>query len=115
MKAANDVVRFLIEVATLIAVGYWGFHEHGSWLAKLVLGIGAPLLIAAVWSVWMAPQSSRRAGEGVRAVLEVVIFGFATAALAASTSAILAIMFGVVAGVNAVLDHTLGRRRDAGP
>jgi hypothetical protein len=73
MKAANDAVRFVVEVAVLIAVGYWGFHEHSSWLAKLALGAGAPLLIAVVWGLWMAPQSSRRAGEGTRVVLEVLI------------------------------------------
>ena len=115
MKAANDVVRFLVEVATLIAVGYWGFHEHGSWLAKLVLGIGAPLLIAVGLECVDGAAVISTGRRGRRAVLEVLIFGFATAALAASTSAILAIIFGVVAGVNAVLDHALGRRREAGP
>jgi hypothetical protein len=109
VKAANDAVRFVVELAALIAIGYWGFHDHSSWLAKLVLGLGAPLLIAVVWSVWMAPQSSRRAGEGTRAVLEVLIFGAATAALAASTGVVLAIIFAAVAAANAVLDHVLAR------
>jgi len=50
----------------------------------------------------MAPQSNRRAGEVVPVGLEVVIFGAATAALAASTGAALAIIFSVAAGTNAV-------------
>jgi Protein of unknown function (DUF2568) len=114
VKAANDAVRFVVEIAALIAVGYWGFHEHSSWLAKLVLGLGAPVLIAVVWGLWMAPQSSRRAGEGTRVVLEVLIFGSATASLAASTGAILAITFAAVAAVNAVLDHFVAHRSQAG-
>jgi Protein of unknown function (DUF2568) len=93
----------------LAVVGYWGFHDHASWAAKLVFGAGGPILIATVWGMLMAPRSSRRASEGVRALLEVVIFGLATAALVASTRAGLAITFAVVAAVNALLDHALAR------
>jgi hypothetical protein len=46
----------------------------------------------------------------MRALLEVLIFALATAALAASTGAVLAVTFGVVATVNAVLDHALARK-----
>ncbi|MGZ6663059.1 MAG: DUF2568 domain-containing protein, partial [Solirubrobacteraceae bacterium] len=61
------------------------------------------------WGIWMAPKSNRRATEGIRALLEVVIFALAAAALAASAGAALAIIFAVVAAVNAVLDHALAR------
>ena len=109
VKAANDAVRFFVELAALAAVGYWGFHDHSSWALKLTLGVGGPTLIATAWGIWMAPRSTRRASEGIRALLEIVIFAVATAALAASTRAPLAIIFAVVASVNAVLDHTLAR------
>ena len=109
MKAVNDGVRFLVELAVLGAVGYWGFHNHSSWPAKIVLGVGGPVLIATAWGIWMAPQSNRRAPEGRRALLEVLIFALATAALAASTRAVLAVIFAVVATVNAALDHALAR------
>lgn len=42
-------------------------------------------------------------------MLEVLIFGAATAALAASTGAALAIILAVVAATNAILDHALAR------
>jgi hypothetical protein len=109
VKAANDAVRFLVELAALAAVCYWGFHDHPSWIAKLVLGIGGPVLIATAWGIWMAPKSNRRATEGIRALLELLIFALATAALAASAGAALAIIFAVVATSNAVLDHALTR------
>ena len=111
MKAANDALRFLVEIAALLAVGYWAFHNHSSWAAKLILGIGGPLLIAAAWAIWMAPRSPRRAAEGMCAVIEVVIFGLSTAALAASTGAALAVVFAAIAAANAVLDHALGRQQ----
>jgi hypothetical protein len=109
VKPINDGIRFLVELLALVAVGYWGFHEHSGWAAKIVLGIGGPLLIATAWGIWMAPRSARRAPEAVRALLEVVIFGAATAALAASSGATLAVLFAVVAGLNAALDHALAR------
>lgn len=109
MKAANDSVRFLVELAALVAVGYWGFHDHSAWTTKLLIGIGGPVLIASVWAIWMAPESKRRAPEGIRAGLELVIFGGATASLAASTGPALATLFAVIAGLNAVLDHALAR------
>lgn len=110
MKAANDTIRFVVEIAALVAISYWGFHDHSSWAEKLILGIGVPVLVAAAWAIWMAPQSGRRAPEGMRAVLEIVIFGLATTALATSTGAVLAIVFAAVAGVNTVIDHALSRR-----
>ena len=65
----------------------------------------------------MAPRSSRRAPEGVRASLEVAIFELATAALVASTGAGRGpkITFAVVAARNALLDHALARTRPACP
>ena len=75
VKATNDAIRFLVELAPLAAVCYWGLHNHSSWAAKIVLGIGAPLLMAAVWAVWMAPQSEHRMAERGRVLIELVIFG----------------------------------------
>jgi Protein of unknown function (DUF2568) len=107
VKMANDGVRFLVELAALASIGYWGFHEHSGWPAKIAFGLGGPILVASIWAVWMAPGSRRRAPERIRVLLEVVIFGLAVAALAASTGGVLAVIFGVVAFVNAVLDHRL--------
>ena len=109
MKAANDGVRFLVEVASLGAIAYWGFHDHTSLLLKLAFGIGGPLLIAFIWARWMAPRSSRRAPEAQRALLELAIFGAGALALAASVGAASAIVFALGAGVNALLDHRFAR------
>jgi len=49
LKGINDAVRFLAELAVLAAVGYGGFHDHSSSAAKLVLGVGGPVLIATAW------------------------------------------------------------------
>jgi Protein of unknown function (DUF2568) len=83
-----------------LAACYWGFRDHSSWTAKS--GHRRARIDRSAWAVCMAPQSNRRAREVVPVGLEVVIFGAATAALAASTGAALAIIFSVAAGTNAV-------------
>ena len=57
----------------------------------------------------MAPKSNRRAPKACVHYCEVLIIALATAALAASTGAALAVIFAVVATVNAALDHALAR------
>ncbi len=80
MKSVNDAIRFLVELAALAAVAYWGFREHSSWALKLVFGLGGVVAITAVWGAWMAPRSERRAPELARALIEILIFGSAAAA-----------------------------------
>jgi len=103
VKMANLGLRLLVELAALIAVGYWGFHTGEPIAAKIGLALGAAVLFAVVWGVVMAPRSSRRAREPWYTLLEIVIFGLATAALAVAGQPILALVFGVVTAINAVL------------
>ena len=58
MVYANDGLRFVLELAALTALGYWGFAEHEGVLQWL-LGLGAPLLAAVVWGAFVAPKASR--------------------------------------------------------
>lgn len=93
-----------VELASLAAAAYWGFHDHRDWALKLMLGAGGPLLIALVWAIWTASRSTRRAPKQ-SALLERLIFGSATAALAISSGVLPASVFAVVATINTVLDH----------
>jgi Protein of unknown function (DUF2568) len=43
IKGANLPLRFLLELCALGALGYWGFKTGGALVAKVGLGIGAPL------------------------------------------------------------------------
>jgi hypothetical protein len=49
IKNANLLLRFLLELCALAALGYWGFKTGGGMAAKVGLGIGAPLAAALVW------------------------------------------------------------------
>jgi len=62
IKMLNLLVRFLLELCLLAAIGYWGFETHSSWGWKILLGIGLPLLIAVLWGMFLAPKSAYRLG-----------------------------------------------------
>jgi hypothetical protein len=50
-------VRFALEIAALVALGYWGFDGHDGVLS-VVLGVGAPLVAAVTWGTFVSPSSS---------------------------------------------------------
>ncbi|MGR6322332.1 YrdB family protein [Micromonospora soli] len=58
MKGALLAVIFLLELALLVAVGWWGFTLDAGWPVRLLAGLGAPLLIAVGWGLFCSPKAS---------------------------------------------------------
>ena len=108
IKWVNLALRFLLELAVLVALGYWGFHVDRGMLVKVGLGIGAPLVAAGVWAIFGAPKSDHHLTGGWYVLLEIVVFGSAAIALAAARQTTLAAVFAAVVVVNAVLLRVLG-------
>jgi hypothetical protein len=115
-KGTNLAVMFLLELGVLAAVGFWGFTLDSGVLVRLPAGIGGPALFVAVWAIFGAANGARIPLKGLsRAALEVLWFGGAAVALAASGHPVMGSAFAVVYVVNAVLrlawhqtgDHTV--------
>jgi hypothetical protein len=104
--AVNLAVRFLLELATLAALAYWGFHTGTSLPVDLLLGVGAPLAAAAVWGMFAAPRSDRRLSGAALTAVQLTVLGAGAVALAAAGQTLLAVAFAAVIVVNAAL---LGR------
>ncbi|HEV2091858.1 MAG TPA: YrdB family protein [Rubrobacter sp.] len=102
-KPANLAVRFLLELCALGALVYWGFAVGGNLVAKLALGLGAPLLAAAVWGTFVAPKAAFPLDMPLRLVPEALVFGSAVAALFATGHPLLAVCLAVLAAVNRAL------------
>lgn len=81
---ANLVLRFLLELAALWFIGYWGWTQHEGVL-RYLLAFGLPLLAAVVWGTFRVPGDGGapriRVSGVVRLLIETVFFGFATWAL----------------------------------
>jgi Protein of unknown function (DUF2568) len=102
MRAANLGLKFLLELAALAALAIWGASLSGTATAVGV-AIAAPLAMAIVWGAFCAPRASRRLAMPARAVLELGVFALAAAALVAAGDWLAAVVFAVLAGVNAAL------------
>ena len=103
IKAANLALAFLLELCMLAAFAYWGFQTGAGLGMQLVLGIGAPVLAAVVWGIFVAPRAPVKLPPALHLVFVVVIFGLAVVALAAVGQPTLAWALGVVFAINRVL------------
>lgn len=103
IQGANLILAFVLELCALAALGYWGYQTGQSLPLKLLLAVGAPLLAAVVWGLFVAPKAAIAVGEPVRFLLAMVVFAAAAAGLAATGHVTLAIAFLIIAIVNRIL------------
>ena len=103
LKGVNLLVRFLLELCMLAALGYWGFKTHSGWAAKILLGIGLPVLIAVIWGFFMAPKSTHRLSGIPFTVMDIILLGSGAAALYASGQTSLAWIYAAVLILSEVL------------
>ncbi|NUS44622.1 MAG: YrdB family protein [Mycobacteriaceae bacterium] len=106
IKAANAAVMFFLEIGTLAVVCYWGFANGWSWPAKIVAGVGAPVLLAVLWGLFAAGggENATYPLRGLlRAAFEIAWFGSGAVALYAAVSVGPAVIFAAVYLVNALL------------
>ena len=95
----NLVLRFVLELLGLWALGYWGWTQHAG-LARWLWTLGLPLLAAVVWGSFRVPNDPGQAPVAVpgwvRLLLEAAFFGGATWALYAAGRETWGLIFGVV-------------------
>ena len=99
---ANLALAFALELCALAALFYWGFWVGGGPVAKLVLGIGAPVCAAVLWGLFAAP----RAPVSVPLLAlgtKLLVFGSATLALFSTGHRILAVFLAFVVVANAFM------------
>jgi hypothetical protein len=94
-------LRFALELCALAALAVGGASIHWA------LGIAAPVLAAVVWGMFVAPKATRPVSEGARWAIELMVFGFATAALVVAGAPVLAVVFAVAAVLNGAVVRAL--------
>jgi Protein of unknown function (DUF2568) len=106
IKTANLGVRFLLELAALAALAYWG-SQTGPLALSIVLAIAAPLAGAVLWGLFAAPKSRHRLRGARRLIVEIPFFGAAVAGLAATGQWVLAAVFAVVVVLSELVTYGL--------
>lgn len=106
-KSANLALRFFLELCALAALAYWGF-QTGKGVMKGILGIGSPLLLAAVWGAFGSPKALVQLPAPVHLLVEILVFGIPALALYAAGKPGLAWLYGGTAALNRILLQVLG-------
>lgn len=105
---ANQALRFLLEVAALIALAYWGWTAHGG-VWRVTLAVGLPVVTVAVWAVFRVPDDPGPAPVPVsgplRLLVEFALFGLAAALLAAAGRPLEGAVFAALVALHYVLDR----------
>jgi uncharacterized protein DUF2568 len=103
LKGLNVLVRFLLELCMYAAVGYWGFKTQSSWVMKIFLGIGLPVLIAVLWSLFLAPKATHPLRGISRLSLELILLGSGAVALFSGGRANLGWVYLAILALNEIL------------
>lgn len=63
----NLAVRFILEIAALVAIGIWGWSLAAGWL-RYLLAIILPTVAATIWGVFRVPGDASASGDAPVAV-----------------------------------------------
>lgn len=108
MLAINMALRFVLELCALGGLGYWGFTMGPGTIGKIMLGLGAPILAAVLWGMFVAPKAVRPLHDPAKLLVELLVFGGAAAGLYAAGQPVWAGVLLVVYGINRWLLIRLG-------
>lgn len=111
----NDILAFLLELAALAALGYWGFKIGQGVILKIVLGIGTPALAAVLWGLFAAPHATFAVPLVAVLAVKALVFGSAAAALYAVGPRATGVAFAVIAAVNTAIVTWMRSGGDSGP
>jgi len=107
----NLAVRFFLEIAALLSMGFWGWEQSDSWL-RFVLAIGIPLIAAVIWGTFAVPEDPSRSGKApvpvpgiLRLVIEIAIFGLGAWALYDLGFTILSLILGITVIIHYIVSY----------
>jgi hypothetical protein len=111
LNSINLAVRFLLEIAGLVAIGVWGWNQDEGALG-VVLALAIPMIAAAIWGTFAVPNDPSRSGNApipvpgvVRLMLELAFFASAVGSLFALSHPMLAWAFGIVVLVHYAVSY----------
>lgn len=117
LHVLNEGLAFILEIAALGALAWWGFATGGNVGVHIVLGIGTPVAAMVLWGMFAAPRARFKVALPLVLLVKAAVFGAGALALYGVDHPALAIAFAVVAVLNtalATLDRDAAFRAAAG-
>ena len=107
----NLAMRFLLEIAALLAMGVWGWWQSEHWW-RYILATGIPILAATIWGVFAVPNDPSRSGSApiaipgfLRLMIELSVFTFAIWALYDLNYNRISMVLGLIVAVHYILSY----------
>ena len=103
LHLANEALAFLLELAAIGALCWWGFDTGHGLLRHIVLGLGAPAAAITLWGLFAAPKARFPVAIPFVLLVKAVVFGSAALACHSLGHPALAWVFAVVVVLNTAL------------
>ena len=103
LHALNEGLAFLLELAAIAALAWWGFTAGGNVLVNVVLGVGAPAAAIVLWGLFAAPRARFTIALPLVLSVKAAVFGAGALALDGVGHATAAVAFAVIALLNTAL------------
>jgi len=103
LRTANLGLSFLLELGALGVLASWGWQVTDDPVARVALAVAAPLVMAIVWGLFVAPKSVLRVPPLPKAILSLLILELSAAALIATGQLVLGVLFATMILLNTAL------------
>ncbi|PBC70643.1 uncharacterized protein DUF2568 [Streptomyces sp. TLI_235] len=111
--AANELLAFVLELAALVLLAWWGVAAGDGAVAKVLLGVGLPAAAIVLWGLFAAPRARFRPPLPGVLLVKAVVLGGGAAALYGLGHHAAAYVLAAVIVVNTALAETFRRRPPA--
>ncbi|MEO3822988.1 YrdB family protein [Actinomadura sp. B10D3] len=103
LHVLNEGLAFLLEIAAIAALAWWGFTTGENVLVGAVLGVGAPVAAMVLWGLFAAPRARFTVALPFVLLVKAAVFGAGALALYGVGHPAAAVGFAVVALLNTAL------------
>ena len=103
LHVLNEGLAFILEIAAIVALAWWGFTTGGNIVVNIILGVGAPGAAIVLWGLFAAPRARFKVALPLVLLVKAVVFGAGALAFYGVDHAALAVGFAVVAVLNTTL------------
>jgi hypothetical protein len=105
-KVMHLALAFAIELAAIAAFGLWGYAGTTG-ISKWIIGIGAPVFLVVLWSIYAAPASNSRLDLLPLLIFKIAVYTMATLAFFKTGHPIGGAGFGIVSIISLALSAIL--------
>ena len=106
---ANELLAFLLELAAIACLGWWGFSVGHNEVVRVLLGVGTPVVAIVLWSLFAAPKARLRPPLPLVLVVKALVLGGSAAAVYGVGHSLAAVVMAVVVVVNTAVAETFRR------